>query len=62
MNSNEPANVATLTTLPWARGLLVDRCPAWTDVFYCRTWKSDAVSSHCGICTELHCRMCCCEI
>jgi len=28
----------------------------------CRMWKNDAVFSHCGICTELHYRMYCCQI
>ena len=46
---------------PVRRGrILVDRRPAWTDVFYCRTRNSDGVFSDRSICTELHCRMYCC--
>ena len=58
MDSNEHFRVALL-----GRGLvLVDRRPSWSDILFCRKWNSDAVSSHCSICTELHCRMYCCLI
>jgi len=55
--------VGMLTALAGRRRLLVDRRPAWTDVFYCRTWTSDGVFSHRSVCTELHCTIyCCCQI
>jgi len=55
LNSHESLNVDTLSALAWA-----DRRLAWSDVFYSRKWSTDAVFSHCSICTELHCRMYCC--
>jgi len=41
---------------------LVDRRPVWADVFYFRMWNSDRVFPYNSICTELQCRMYCCEI
>jgi len=58
MDWNKHFSVALL-----GRGLvLVDRRPYWTDILFYITWNSDAVFSHCSICTELHCRMYCCLI